>query len=104
MLAGALFGSEGRIVEIDGYRVDLDPHKHIMICPHINRPGVIGKVGSIMGKANINISGMQVGNTDKEGTNLMVLTVDDDVPADVLKEVTALDGIFGAKMINMNVI
>ena len=75
-----------------------------MICPHINRPGVIGKVGSIMGKANINISGMQVGNTDKEGTNLMVLTVDDDVPADVLKEVTALDGIFGAKMINLNVI
>ena len=104
VLAGALFGSEGRIVEIDGYRVDLDPHKHIMICPHINRPGVIGTVGSIMGKANINISGMQVGNTDKEGTNLMVLTVDNDVPADVLKEVTALDGIFGAKMINMNVI
>ena len=34
----------------------------------------------------------------------MVLTVDDDVPADVLKEVTALDGIFGAKMINLNVI
>ena len=61
-------------------------------------------VGSIMGKANINISGMVVGKTDKEGTNLMALTLDDDVPADVLKEVTALDGIFGAKMINLNVI
>ncbi|MBR1552888.1 MAG: ACT domain-containing protein, partial [Schwartzia sp.] len=104
VLAGALFGSEGRIVEIDGYRVDLDPHKHVMLCPHINRPGVIGTVGSIMGKANINISGMQVGQTEKEGTNLMVLTVDSDVPESVLKEVTALDGIFGAKMINLNVI
>ena len=57
-----------------------------------------------MGAADINISGMQVGHTDKEGTNLMVLTVDSDVPANVLKEVTALDGIFGAKMINLNVI
>jgi D-3-phosphoglycerate dehydrogenase len=101
---GALFGAEGRIVEIDGYRVDLDPHKHLMLCPHINRPGVIGKVGSIMGASNINISGMQVGNTDIEGTNLMVLTLDNEVPANVLKEVTALDGIFGAKVIDLNVI
>lgn len=104
VIVGALFGSEGRIVEVDGYRVDLDPHKHLMLCPHINRPGVIGKVGSIMGKANINISGMQVGQMDREGTNLMALTLDNDVPEDVLKEVTALDGIFGAKMIDMNVI
>ena len=102
VLQGALFGTEGRIVAIDGYRVDVDPHKHILLCPHINRPGVIGKVGTIMGNANINISGMQVGQTDQEGTNIMVLTVDDAIPANVISEVTALDGIFDARLINFD--
>ena len=85
---------------IDNYRVDVDPHARILICPHINRPGVIGTVGSIMGAANINISGMQVGKTDVEGTNIMVLTIDNDVTADVIKKVTAIDGIFDAKLVN----
>jgi len=97
---GTLFGEEGRIVMIDNYRVDVDPHARILICPHINRPGVIGTVGSIMGAADINISGMQVGKTDVEGTNIMVLTIDNDVTADVIKKVTAIDGIFDAKLVN----
>ena len=97
---GTLFGEEGRIVMIDNYRVDVDPHARILICPHINRPGVIGTVGSIMGAAKINISGMQVGKTDAEGTNIMVLTIDNDVTADVIRQVTAIDGIFDAKLVN----
>ena len=104
VLQGALFGSEGRVVSIDGYRVDVDPHKRILLCPHINRPGVIGTVGSLMGDAGINISGMQVGKTEQEGTNIMVLTVDNDVPADVIRRVTELDGIFDAKLINFDLL
>ncbi len=97
---GTLFGNEGRIVRINRFRVDVDPHARILICPHINRPGVIGVVGSLMGDAGINISGMQVGKTDVEGTNLMVLSIDDDIPADVLAKVKAIDGIFDAKLVN----
>ena len=43
---------------------------------------------------------MQVGKTDVEGTNLMVLTVDNDIPAAVLAEVKAVEGIFDAKLVN----
>lgn len=100
VVKGALFGDEGRVVEIDGYRVDLDPHKHILVCPHINRPGVIGKVGSIMGEANINISGMQVDRSVSEGQNIMLLTLDDDITADVITKVKAVDGIFDVKIVN----
>ena len=57
-------------------------------------------IGSIMGAAKINISGMQVGKTDVEGTNIMVLTIDNDVTADVIRQVTAIDGIFDAKLVN----
>lgn len=97
---GTLFGEEARIVMINDYRVDVDPHARILICPHINRPGVIGKVGSIMGAAGVNISGMQVGKTDVSGTNIMVLSVDDDIPSHILDAVIGIDGIFGAKLVN----
>ena len=96
---GTLFGDKGRIIKIDDNRVDLAPQDCILICPHINRPGVIGQVGSIMGAAGVNISGMQVGTTSVEGTSLMILTLDKDVPKDVIKLITSMDGIFGAKVI-----
>ena len=104
VVKGTLFGTEGRIVSINGYRVDVDPHDRILICPHINRPGVIGTVGTMMGERGVNISSMQVGRTDKEGTNVMVLTVDHDIPEDLLQQITAVDGIFGARLVNFHAI
>lgn len=101
---GTLFGDEGRIVRINRFRVDVDPHARILICPHINRPGIIGKVGSIMGAADINISGMQVGKADVEGTNIMVLSIDNDIPVAIMDKVTEVDGIFDAKLINFNAV
>ena len=99
-VAGTLFGDEGRIVTINDFRVDVDPHARILVMPHINRPGVIGTIGSIMGNSHINISGMQVGGTKDQETNLMVLTIDDDIPEKVLASIKALDGIFDAKLVN----
>ena len=94
VVTGTLFGNEGRIVEINNFRVDVDPHARILICPHINRPGVIGMVGTLLAKHKINISGMNVGKTAIEGTSLMVLTVDNPMPQDVLDEMKSLDPIF----------
>ena len=101
---GALFGEEGRIVRINRFRVDVDPHARILICPHINRPGVIGTIGSIMGAAGINISSMQVGKSDRKGMNIMVLTIDHDISDDVLARVLAVEGIFDAKLVNFEAI
>ncbi|MBR1647363.1 MAG: phosphoglycerate dehydrogenase [Selenomonadaceae bacterium] len=94
VVTGSLFGNEGRIVEINNFRVDVDPHARILICPHINRPGVIGMVGTLLAQHKINISGMNVGKTAIEGTSLMVLTVDNPIPQDVLDEMKSLDPIF----------
>ena len=99
-VAGTLFGTEGRIVRINDFRVDVDPHARLLICPHTNRPGVIGTIGSLLGNNKINISAMEVGQTEKEGTNLMILTVDNDIPANLLSALKALDGIFDAKLVN----
>ena len=94
IVTGTLFGNEGRIVEINNFRVDVDPHARILICPHINRPGVIGLVGTLLAKHGVNISGMQVGKTAIEGTSLMVLTIDNPLPPNVLTEMKNLDPIF----------
>ena len=57
-----------------------------------------------MGDAGINISGMQVSKTEQEGTNIMVLIVDNDIPDDVMAKVKSVDGIFGAKLINFDLL
>ena len=98
-VTGTLFGNEGRIVNINNFRVDIDPHARILVCPHINRPGVIGAIGTLLANYKINISSMQVGKTDIGGTNLMVLTVDNPISAEVIDKVKEYDAIFDATLV-----
>jgi D-3-phosphoglycerate dehydrogenase len=105
VVAGTLFGhEEGRIVMIDGYRVDVEPQGWLIVGLHLDRPGMIGYVGTILGTDGININSMQVGRTEVTGTNIMVMSVDSDVPAATMLKIKAVDGILGAKMINFCVI
>ena len=98
-VTGTLFGNEARIVTINNFRVDVDPHSRILICPHINRPGVIGEIGNLLASYKINISSMQVGKTDIGGTNLMVLTVDNPISADIIEKMKNSDAIFDATLV-----
>lgn len=100
IVEGTLFGTEGRIVSINNHRVDVDPHARILICPHINKPGVVGTIGMLLGKYDINISGMQVGKTSIAGISMMVVTVDNDIPDNVLKEVMQMEAIADAKLVD----
>ena len=103
VVAGTLFGhTEGRIVMIDGYRVDVDPKGWLIVGPHINRPGIIGTVGTVLGNAGINIDSMQVGRTEIAGTNIMVMGVDSDIPTAVMLKFKAVDGILDAKLVNFS--
>ena len=86
-----------RIVSIGGYMTDLTPTGHVVISRHIDEPGVIGKTATILGRANVNIAGMQVGRYKPGQEALMVLTVDSAVPADVMEEIKQIDAIHTAK-------
>lgn len=101
-VTGTLFGNEGRIVLMNKFRVDVDPHSKILICPHINRPGVIGEVGTILADYGINISSMQVGKTDLGGQNLMVLTVDNPISRAVIDKVRSSEAIFDAILVDFD--
>jgi D-3-phosphoglycerate dehydrogenase / 2-oxoglutarate reductase len=97
---GTLFGKEGRIVKINDYRVDFVPHGWLMIGPHIDKPGIIGQAGTILGSHGINIASMQVGRSEKAGNQMMVLSVESAIPAPVLEKLKAVDGIVAATLVN----
>lgn len=99
-VAGTLFHHDNpRIVEIDGYRVDAIPAGNMLVAPHRDEPGIIGKVGTLLGKAGINIAAMQVGRRERGGHAVMVLGVDEQVPSDVLEAIANVDGILGVKQV-----
>jgi D-3-phosphoglycerate dehydrogenase len=99
-ISGVKFGAKDiRIVEIEGFRVDVEPEGLAIMTRHIDRPGMIGSVGTLLGKNGINIGGMQVGRHSKGQEALMILTVDDPVPDDVLEELKAIEGMANARSI-----
>jgi D-3-phosphoglycerate dehydrogenase len=78
-----------RIVSVNGLEVDMVPTSHMAFLWYEDRPGVIGKVGSLLGGAAINIASMQVGRREAGGEALMTLTVDSAIPAEVMDRIVA---------------
>jgi D-3-phosphoglycerate dehydrogenase / 2-oxoglutarate reductase len=87
-VSGTLIGinQKERLVEVNGFDVDLEPTEHLAFLAYGDRPGVVGTVGVIIGDAGINIAGMQVARDTKGGQALVALSVDTAIPADVLSE------------------
>jgi D-3-phosphoglycerate dehydrogenase / 2-oxoglutarate reductase len=78
-----------RIVSVNGVVVDLSPAQNMAFLWYEDRPGVIGKVGSLLGEAGVNIAGMQVGRREAGGEALMTITVDSPIPAEVLDRIVS---------------
>jgi len=101
-IAGTIFGKNNiRIVQIDGYHIDLVPAPYLIFTRHEDRPGVIGHTGTILGAKGVNIARMQVGRKDVGGEAIMVLEIDHEVSKEVLKEIATMNGIKVAKFINL---
>jgi D-3-phosphoglycerate dehydrogenase len=78
-----------RVLGIDDFDVEVGPADRMVFFRYVDRPGIIGKVGTIFGDAAINIATMDVGRRAQGGEALMVLTVDSEVPQQVLDTVEA---------------
>jgi D-3-phosphoglycerate dehydrogenase len=76
-----------RVIRIDDFDVEVGPATRMVFFRYVDRPGIIGRVGTIFGDAAINIATMDVGRRAQGGEALMVLTVDSEVPQVVLDEV-----------------
>jgi D-3-phosphoglycerate dehydrogenase len=84
---GTTVQDEPHIVQVDSYRLDVVPSQAMLITFHRDRPGLIGLVGTLLGQADVNISSMHVGRLSPRGEAMMVLTVDEPVPADAVAQI-----------------
>lgn len=86
-IAGTHFEGKPRIVQLRDYQVDFAPEEHMMVITYEDRPGMIGRIGRIMGEHDINIAAMSLGRREKRGEAMVILSLDSAVPADVVKEI-----------------
>ncbi len=100
-ISGVVLGKDLRILTIDGYRVDVRPTGPMLVTQHTDRPGVIGKVGTLLGDNAINIAGMHVGR-ESEGTRaVMVLKLDTPTPDPLLEQIRQIDGMETARLVQL---
>ena len=86
-IAGTLFEGMPRIVKLRDYQVDFTPAEHMLILVYQDRPGMIGKIGTILGAHDINIAAMNLGRREKLGEAMVILSIDSAVPGNVIDEV-----------------
>jgi D-3-phosphoglycerate dehydrogenase len=92
-VGGTLVQGEPRIVFIDGFWVDVPVDGHLLLTKHQDKPGLVGRVGTLLGQHDVNISSMQVGRLHPRGEALMILTLDDPVPDEVRAKIGAFDDV-----------
>lgn len=93
-VSGTLTGTKQaqKIVEINGYDVEVPMAEHLIVMIYTDRPGIVAVYGKEFGEANINIAGMQIARQSAGGQALSVLTVDSPVPDELLEKVrTTID-------------
>ncbi len=101
-VTGALLSNgEIRITNVDEFPINVPPTNYMLFTLHRDMPGIIGKIGSILGSFNVNIASMQVGRKIVRGEAVMVLSLDDPLPDGILGEVTQIDGIRDAYTITL---
>ena len=83
VLAGTIANGEPRLVRIDDSWIDMAPTALMVMTRHQDKPGTMGRIGLLLGEANVNISSMTMARADTRKDALMLLAVDDDVPETV---------------------
>jgi D-3-phosphoglycerate dehydrogenase len=105
-LAGTVFGygakaREGRITEINGFRIEATPHGHMLVMRNHDVPGVIGRVGTILGERGVNISHFHLGRRERGGEAMAVIEIDARIDKDSLTELRSLSEVILAREIEL---
>jgi D-3-phosphoglycerate dehydrogenase len=110
-LSGTVMHGEPRIVRVGRYWTEFVPEGYILFCRNLDQPGMIGHVGTVLGKAAVNIRHMDVGpivrSPHKHGvqtppdTALMVISVDDPISDAAIQEIGAAGEIFGVTLVTL---
>jgi len=105
-LAGTLFGygqqrREGRITEIDGFYLEATPKGHMLVTRNRDVPGVIGQIGTTLGKGGVNISRFHLGRRERGGEAMALIEIDAPASKETLQALRDLEQIISAQPIEL---
>jgi D-3-phosphoglycerate dehydrogenase len=88
-----------RVVKIDAYYVEISPDGNMIIIQNEDKPGIIGNLGTLLGKHNINIAAMTFGREREGGRAISVLNVDSVISSEVADQIKKIENILSVKLI-----
>jgi D-3-phosphoglycerate dehydrogenase len=100
-VAGAFFGATPRIVSINSRPVEARPHGIILVLENTDRPGIVGRIGTLLGDHGVNIATMSLSRNQAGGRALTVLNLDTAPPPELLAEIAASDDIHSAQVVEL---
>lgn len=99
---GTVFGKKDlKFVKFDSYDIEVAPEGNILMVYNNDRPGVLGAIGTYLGKNNVNIAGLQLGRDRPGGRAVAFILVDEPVSEDILKGITKLENVISARAISL---
>jgi D-3-phosphoglycerate dehydrogenase len=102
VISGAHMRGGTHIVRVNDYWIDIvAAGGYMLFTDHQDRPGMIGAVGTITGKHDINIGFMEVGRLEPRGRATMILGLDDPLPEEVLSEINALSNVYQTSVVQL---
>ncbi|UCF92444.1 MAG: phosphoglycerate dehydrogenase [Desulfobacterales bacterium] len=97
-VAGTIFGKKNpRLVNINNFRLELNPEGRFILIHNIDKPGAIGSIGTLLGEHNINISRMRVGKEEGGDKTMIFIRTDTPIPEDILAKMQSLPLIIDVK-------
>ncbi len=102
-ISGTVFAKEEiRIVDFFGYKLDFEPTPYVIAIQNIDKPGIIGKIGTILGGNNINIAAMQWSRNRKAHNKAVAfVSVDCEVEESILQQLREIDGVLKVTMLTL---
>ena len=102
-VSGTLIGTDHRprLIDAMGFTLDITPEKHMLFIRNQDQPGMIGRIGSVLGEAGINIGNMAVGRNEPNSGAAMAVTVDDEIPEEVLNQLLEIPGFTEARSVTL---
>ena len=100
-VAGAFFGVTPRIVNINSRPVEARPHGVLLVLENKDRPGMVGRIGTLLGSHGVNIATMSLSRNQAGGTALTVLNLDTAPGSELLAEIRASEDILAAQVIEL---
>jgi D-3-phosphoglycerate dehydrogenase len=99
-IAGTVFGtSTGRLVELDGFHLEVRPEGFLVVYNNVDRPGMLAKVSEVLARHAVNIAGVSLGRAAIGQNALTVMSIDGDIPGGGLEELGELEGVTNLRLV-----